>query len=185
MCTPLPPPPPPFPIALRSRPSGVEVFMRFISIHSFIHYVNPTRLTKGRRRRREVSREPCKLCTRCRVRESPKIPIEHRDRSPPSPPSSLLVVSFGQSHFTSKHAQVTREKLSIFWSRLFVQNRWRHFGHVVTSRTWWRREMTYAFCAREIERILQVCACGGGICLCVWTKWQAYVRKKTGTDFLL
>lgn len=108
------PPPPPFPIALRSRPSGVEVFMRLISIHSFIHYVNPTRLTKGRRRRREVSREPCKLCTRCRVRESPKIPIEHRDRSPPSPPSSLLVVSFGQSHFTSKHAQVTREKLSIF-----------------------------------------------------------------------
>ena len=111
--------------------------------------------------------------------------VVHRDRSPPSPPSSLLVVSFGQSHFTSKHAQVTREKLSIcFWSRLFVQNRWRHFGHVVTSRTWWRREMTYAFCAREIERILQVCACGGGICLCVWTKWQAYVRKKTGTDFL-
>ena len=37
----------------------------------------------------------------------------HRDRSPPSPPSSLLVVSFGQSHFTSKHAQVTREKLFI------------------------------------------------------------------------
>ena len=141
---------------------------------------------RRRRRRREVSREPCKLCTRCRVRESPKIPIEHRDRSPPSPPSSLLVVSFGQSHFTSKHAQVTREKLFIcFWSRLFVQNRWRHFGHVVTSRTWWRREMTYAFCAREIERIPQVCACGGGICLCVWTKWQAYVRKKTGTDFLL
>ena len=104
--------------------------------------------------------------------------VVHRDRSPPSPPSSLLVVSFGQSHFTSKHAQVTREKLSIcFWSRLFVQNRWRHFGHVVTSRTWWRREMTYAFCAREIERIPQVCACGGGICICVWTKWQAYVNK--------
>ena len=36
MCIPSPSPPP-FPIALRSRPSGVEVFMRFISIHSFIH----------------------------------------------------------------------------------------------------------------------------------------------------
>jgi len=160
-------PPPPFPIALRSRPSGVEVFMRLISIHSFIRsFITSTRPDSRKEEEEEeklaVNRASCqKLCTRCRVRESPnEYLVVHRDRSPPSSPSSLLVVSFGQSHFTSKHAQVTREKLSIFWSRLFVQNRWRHFGHVVTSRTWWRREMTYAFCAREMERILEVCACG-------------------------
>jgi len=55
--------------------------------HCWVNYVNPTRLTKGRRRRRrrrrEVSREPCKLCTRCRVRESPKIPSRASWQEPP------------------------------------------------------------------------------------------------------
>lgn len=112
------PPPPLFPIALRSRPSGVEVFMRFISIHSFIHsFITSTRPDSRKEEEEEeeeklaVNRASCALdAVYAKVQ---KYLVVHRDRSPPSPPSSLLVVSFGQSHFTSKHAQVTREKLFI------------------------------------------------------------------------
>ena len=47
----IPRPPSPLPIALRSRPSGVEVFVRFISIHSFNHsFINQSFIHSGEER---------------------------------------------------------------------------------------------------------------------------------------
>ena len=65
---------------------------------------------KGRRRR-EVSREPCKLCTRCRVRESPKIPSRASWQEPPiasliSPGYLILAVSLHV--YTSMHKLLER-----------------------------------------------------------------------------
>ena len=62
-----------------------------------------------------------------------------------------------------------------------VLSRCRHFCDVAAlDDVYEDRVVMYS---REREWTPQVCACGGGICVCLWTEWQSYVRKKTGTDF--